>query len=55
MLELDSSTPNDHRSMVAVKEYGILMASNSTGLDNSPAEQFWVIGLVWFNLLVIYV
>lgn len=46
MLTQDLSPPSNHRSLVAVKEHGILMSIDSACASNAPEEQFWVIGLV---------
>lgn len=49
MLSLESSDPAAHRSLVAVKEHGILMTTYSTAMDNESNDQFWVIGYVYLG------
>lgn len=43
LLEQESSKPNSHRSLVAIKEHGILISIESDSEPNNRIE-FWVIG-----------
>lgn len=50
LLSQETSTPNMHRSLVAIKEHGILISS-----ENYHFPPFWVIGFVSFSLFSVIV
>lgn len=49
LLSQESNKPNWHRSLVAIKEHGILISIEDPEHSSNDPVEFWVIGLVFHS------